>query len=293
MTPSEAQLYCKKTAQQSGSNFFYSFLFLPRPCREAMYTIYAFCREVDSAVDNPPPGSDPHALLQQWREEVHAAYHGTPTHPIAISLASHVHTLEIPEPLLYELIAGVEMDLHIKRYATFQDLYPYCYRVASVVGLICLRIFGVHAAQAIDYAINLGLAFQLTNILRDVGRDAERDRIYLPQEDLHRFGYSEHDLVAHTYSPAFVQLMEFECARARQFYRQAQQALAALSSTDRQALVVAEIMRGVYTRLLDQIQANRYHVFGPRIRVPPLHRLIIAASVWFQAAFHNRIASVR
>lgn len=293
MTPAEAQIYCKKAAQQSGSNFFYSFLFLPRPRREAMYTIYAFCREVDSAVDDPPPGSDPADILNRWRDEIRAAYHGTPTLPVAISLASHVKTLAIPESLFYELIAGVEMDLQIKRYATFQDLYPYCYRVASIVGLICLNIFGVHAPRATEYAVNLGMAFQLTNILRDIARDAERDRIYLPQEDLERFGYSEQDLFAHTYSPAFVQLMEFECTRARGFYQQAQRALAELSRSDRQALVVAEIMRGVYARLLDRIESTRYQVFGPRIRVAPLHRLAIAAHVWLQAFLDNRIDSSR
>ena len=291
MTPTEAQAYCTAATKKSGSNFFYSFLFLPRPRREAMYTVYTFCHEVDSAVDDAPPGSDPQIELSRWRREIAAAYHGTPTSPVTISLAAHLQHLDIPEEYFQELIAGVEMDLTTRRYATFQALSPYCYRVASVVGLICLKIFGTQAPQATEYAINLGLAFQLTNILRDVGSDATRDRIYLPQEDMARFGYSEQDLFERRYSPEFVKLMQFECARAHECYAKAQQVFESLPLSDRRTLVVAEIMRGVYSRILQQIEAVDFRAaFGPRIRLSSLHRLVIAANIWLRSSLFGVLA---
>ncbi|MGH7166706.1 MAG: presqualene diphosphate synthase HpnD [Nitrospiraceae bacterium] len=283
MTLTEAQRYCTHVTKQSGSNFYYSFLFLPRSRREAMYTVYAFCREVDSAVDDAPPGSDPMEQLRRWRAELAAAYQGTPTERVTVSLAEHARRLEIPRDYFEELIKGVEMDLTHRRYATFDDLYRYCYRVASVVGLICLKVFGTRSPLASEYAVNLGLAFQLTNILRDLGTDAERGRIYLPQEDLARFRYPEADLLARRYSPGFDDLMRFECARARDYYRKARVAVEALPAADRRALTVAEIMRGVYTSILDRIEHSGYRVFGPRISLPSPYRLAIAAGVWLRA----------
>jgi len=283
MTLAEAQAYCTAVTKRSGSNFYYSFLFLPRARREAMDTIYAFCREVDSVVDDAPPGSDPHEQLRQWRAELAAAYHGIPTYPVTISLGKHARRLEIPQEYFEDLISGVEMDLTITRYRTFEDLYRYCYRVASVVGLICLKIFGTHSSHASDYAVNLGLAFQLTNILRDLATDADRGRIYLPQEDLARFGYREEELLRRTYSPAFIALMRFECARAREFYQKARQAVEALPAADRRALTVAEIMRGLYERILRRIEESDYRVFGPRISLTPPYRLAIAAGVWLRS----------
>ena len=284
MSPTEAQEYCTASTKNSGSNFYYSFLFLPRPRREAMYTVYTFCREVDSAVDDSLPGSDPQEELSRWRKEVSAAYGGTPTSPVTISLAEHLQQLDIPEEYFQELITGVESDLTTSRYATFDDLHPYCYRVASVVGLICLKIFGARAPQATEYAINLGLAFQLTNILRDVGSDAARDRIYLPQEDMARFGYTEQDLFEKRYSSAFVELMKFECARAHEFYAKAKQAFDSLPPEDQRALVVSEIMRGVYSRILRQIEISGYRIYGPRIRLSSFHRLLIAAAIWLRSS---------
>lgn len=283
MTTAGAQAYCTAVTKRSGSNFYYSFLFLPRDRREAMYTVYAFCREVDSAVDDAPPGTDPSSALQRWRAELAAAYRGTPTFPVTISLAEHARRLEIPRSYFEELITGVEMDLTAKRYQTFDDLYPYCYRVASVVGLICLKVFGTRSTLAQDYAINLGLAFQLTNILRDLGTDADRGRVYLPQEDLARFGYAEDDLFRHTYSRQFTELMRFECERARSFYQKARQAAESLPAEDRRALTAAEIMRGVYTRILGRIETSGYRVFGLRVGLPPSYRLAIAAGVWLKS----------
>ena len=283
MTPSEAQAYCTDVTKRSGSNFYYSFFFLPPSRRDAMYTVYAFCKAVDSVVDEAPPGSDPHEQLARWRDELKAAYLGIPRFPVTISLAEHARRLDIPHKLFEDLLAGVEMDLTTRRYATFEDLRLYCYRVASVVGLICLKVFGTRSPLASEYAINLGIAFQLTNILRDLKADAERGRIYLPQEDLARYGYPEQDLLACVHSPSFVELMRFECERTRKFYEAAGRVAVVLPPEDRRALTVAEIMRGVYARILRRIESSGYRVYGPRISLARPYRLAIAAGVWLRS----------
>lgn len=285
MTAEEAQAYCTAYTKQSGSNFYYSFLFLPKPRREAMYTVYAFCKALDSAVDEPPVGSNPHEELIRWRTEVEAVYQGTPTYPITISLAHHVEALSIPKAYLEELIKGVEMDLFHTRYRTFDELSLYCYRVASVVGLICLHVFGVTSARAQDYAVALGMAFQLTNVLRDVGTDAALGRIYLPLDDLRACQLTESALLKRTYSPEFKTLMQQQVSRAHHYYNQAQAALMGLSSAERRALTVAEIMRGIYSRILKQIEQSDYRVFGPRIRISTTHRLAIALAIWLRSRF--------
>ncbi len=288
MSTIEAQQFCTTYTKQSGSNFYYSFLFLPKSRREAMYTIYALCRMVDSAVDDPSPGSNPLEVLETWRQEVSAAYEEHPSLPVTISLAAHLQQFDIPEQLLQELISGVEMDLTINRYATFSDLYPYCYRVASVVGLICLKIFKTQSPKAEEYAVNLGLAFQLTNMLRDLYSDAQENRVYLPQEDFQRFGYSVESLLDRQSSPALQELMKFECARARAYYQQAHNILHTLPASDQKALVVAEIMRGVYSTILHKIEEQNYPVFGPRTRISSFQRLGIATTIWFRSFFTRR-----
>ncbi len=290
LSPTEAQALCTSYTKDSGSNFYYSFLFLPRPRREAMYTIYALCRMVDSAVDDPPPGSKPLEVLATWRQEVSAAYQGQPTLPVTISLAAHLKDFNIPEQLIQELISGVEMDLTITRYATFSDLYPYCYRVASVVGLICLKIFKTQSPQAEEYAVNLGLAFQLTNMLRDLYSDALENRIYLPQEDFQRFGYSVDGLLEKRSSPALIEFMKFQCARAHSYYQQADIILHTLPPSDQNALVVAEIMRGVYSTILKKIESQNYPVFGPRTRISSFQRLSIASGIWLRSLFTRHVA---
>ncbi|MEC4674496.1 MAG: presqualene diphosphate synthase HpnD [Nitrospirota bacterium] len=289
ITPAEAHAYCEQKTRASGSNFYYSFLFLPKRRRQAMYAVYTFCNEVDDTVDHPPPGTNPKEQLTHWRQEITAAYQGQPRYPVTISLADHVSQLDIPEEYLQELINGMEMDLTTNRYKTFDDLYPYCYRVAGVVGLICLKVFGTQSPAAKEYAVNLGLAFQLTNILRDVGADAERDRIYLPLEDLNTFGCTEEDLLANVYSPAFVELMKFQSQRAQGYYQTALKIYATLSKEDRRSLLAAEIMRTVYSRILKRIQAQRYQVFGTRISLSPSYRLVLAARCWFRGFLHNRL----
>jgi 15-cis-phytoene synthase len=285
MTVSESQAYCTAYTKQSGSNFYYSFLFLPRAKRDAMYTIYAFCKAVDSAVDEPAAGSNPKDELKRWREEIEAVYSGTPTAPIMVSLAYHVKALGIPRAYFEELIKGVEMDLFNNRYVTFDELSLYCYRVASVVGLICLHVFGVTSARAQDYAVALGMAFQLTNILRDVGTDAADSRIYLPLDDLRKWNHSEKAILNRSYSPEFRALMEYEASRAHHYYKRAQAAFIGLSPHERRALTVAEIMRGIYSRILERIEQSNYQVFGPRIGLTTTQRVIIALRIWLRSRF--------
>ena len=285
MTISEAQACCTAYTKKSGSNFYYSFLFLPKAKRDAMYTIYAFCKAVDSAVDEPAVGSNPKDELKHWREELDAVYSGIPTTPIMVSLAHHVKTLGIPKAYFEELIKGVEMDLFNNRYVTFDELSLYCYRVASVVGLICLHVFGVTSARAQDYAVALGMAFQLTNILRDVGADAAERRIYLPLDDLQKWNYPEKAMLNQSYSAEFRALMEYEASRAHHYYKRAEAALRGLPPQERRALTVAEIMRGIYSRILERIERSNYRVFGPRISLSTTERVLIALRIWLRSRF--------
>jgi 15-cis-phytoene synthase len=202
-----------------------------------------------------------------------------------MSLAHHAKQLSIPKAYFEELIKGVEMDLATTRYGTFEELSLYCYRVASIVGLICLHIFGPTSAHAQDYAVDLGMAFQLTNILRDLGADAEQGRIYLPQEDLNRYGYADAELLGRKEDSRLRDLIRFEAQRARTYYAKAQAALACLPKKDRRALTVAEIMRAVYSRILERIDRPDHAVFGPRVRLSTSHRLAIAGGVWLRSKF--------
>jgi phytoene synthase len=250
-----------------------------------MYTVYAFCKAVDSAVDEPPAGSNPREELRHWRDQLQLVYHGRPTWPVMISLAHHVKELSIPKAYFDELIKGVEMDLSRTRYESFEELSLYCYRVASIVGLICLHIFGSTSPHAQDYAVDLGMAFQLTNILRDLAADVEQGRIYLPKEDLKKFGCSETDLLERKETPAVRDLVHFEARRARHYYAKAHEALSCLPRKDRRALTVAEIMRAVYSRILTRIEQPDHVVFGPRVRLSPSNRFALAAGVWLRARF--------
>ncbi|HYR59725.1 MAG TPA: presqualene diphosphate synthase HpnD [Nitrospiraceae bacterium] len=285
LSVSDAQAYCTALTKKSGSNFYYSFLFLPRKRRAAMYTVYAFCKAVDNAVDEPPAGSNPQEELRRWQTELEAVYRGTPTFPVTISLANHVRRLSIPQAYFDELIKGVEMDLTVSQYASFQDLSIYCYRVASVVGLICLHIFGPTSAKAQDYAVDLGMAFQLTNILRDIGTDAAKGRIYLPQEDLKKFGCTDQAILQRQESAELRKLLHSETARAHEYYAKAQEAFEALPAHDQRALTVSEIMRAVYFRILKKIEEPGHQIFGPRARLSTSRRLAVAAGVWLRSRF--------
>ena len=265
--------------RKSRSNFYFAFLALPRPRREALYAVYAFCRTVDDVADL---GSDPAAQragLARWREDVARCFTpgATPAHPIARQLQAAVAAYPIPRAALEAIIDGCEMDLERVRYETFEDLEPYCYRVASAVGLCCIEIFGATDPRAREYAVHLGKALQLTNIMRDVGADARIGRVYLPQRDLKDFGVAEDDLVAGRYGEAFVRLMARQAARARGFYAAAR---AAYPAVDARALVPAEIMGRIYHALLEEIEARRFAVFGERITVPARRKVAIALRCW-------------
>jgi len=272
---------CRAVTKASRSNFTYAFLVLPRAQRDALYAIYAFCRISDDVVDESGPtgsqGDSPGERLGAWRAEVDALFRGAPTHPVTRRLQEVLTTFPIPRRCFDELLNGVEMDLRQTRYATFAELEQYCYRVAGVVGLMCIEVFGYSVPATRLYAERLGTAFQLTNILRDLARDASVGRIYLPLEDLARFGYSEADLLAQRRTPAFEALMRFETARTHDFYRAAR---AILPAADRRLMLPAEIMRAIYYRLLQKIEARAYDVFSSRIRVSAAQRLLVACGYW-------------
>jgi phytoene synthase len=275
-----------KTVQ---SNFFYSFLFLPKPKRDAIIDVYAFCRAIDDIVDDIVEKSDgvgasaygeAQVELNRWREELDNLYAGKPTMPIAVRLGRVLDRFPTPKEYFEEMINGCEMDLLRNRYETFDELRQYCYRVASVTGLMCIEIFTYRSPCAKDYAVNLGIALQLTNILRDLKEDAARGRVYLPQEDLRRFGYSEDDLASGKINDNFREMMKFECARARGYYR-----LAAdhLPEEDRPTMTAAVTMGKIYYRLLEQIEHLDYDVFNNRIRLHRPERFLIALSEWAKA----------
>ena len=251
---------------------------LPAPRRQAMEVVYAFCRAVDDGVDRwGGTGVGARRELDLWRRELSACPDGFPTHPIAVALGPVIRRFQIPPENFEAVIAGVEMDLEIRRYATFEELTLYCRRVASAVGLISIRVFGCRHPASARYAENLGIALQLTNILRDLKSDAQRDRIYLPQEDLKRFGYSEPDLAAGRMTESFHRLMAFESERARSFFQGAAEALR--ESGEGGSLIPAQIMGGVYARLLDRIVGVEYDVFSRRVTVPRREQIWIAARV--------------
>ena len=277
MTPDE---YCQQKAASSGSSFYYSFLFLPPERRRAITALYAFCREVDDVVDE---GMDPQlaaSKLAWWRHEVHNLFAGKPQHPVTRALEPFREKFGLSEPHLNEIIDGMEMDLRQTRYLDWKGLEAYCYRVAGVVGLLAAAIFGYRDERTLDYAKNLGIAFQLTNIIRDVGEDARKNRVYLPMEDLQRFGVPAADILQARESPAFRSLMEFEAERARSFY---ERAMSSLPPNDRRAQRPGLIMAAIYRTLLEEIQRDGFHVLTQRTSLTPLRKFWIAWKTWVSA----------
>jgi phytoene synthase len=276
-----AYAYCHAVLRRSGSSFTHAFRLLGPDRRAALDAVYAFCRFVDDVADGLEPGRrDPAALLAHWRDELDRVYAGTPAHPIGIALADAVHRFALPRRPFADLIRGVEMDLSRHRYRTFDELEAYCELVASTVGVLCVQIFGHRHPGAIAYARDLGVAFQLTNILRDVREDAARGRLYLPLEDLARFDCAEEELLGGRYSPRVGALMAFECGRARAFYLRARGSLA---PEDRRTLAPAEAMRLIYERLLARIEARGFDVFHERIALPRYERVGLALAAWGRA----------
>jgi phytoene synthase len=221
-------------------------------------------------------------LLNAWREELRHCYGGVPRHPISLALSDTVQRFPIQESHLAGIIDGVEMDLSRTHYRTFEELYGYCYHVASLVGLACIEIFGYRNRSAREYAVDLGIAFQLTNILRDVREDVQRGRVYLPKEDLVRFGYTEQDLLRETYNDAFIRLMTFEANRAREYYNRA---LHSRAPEDQRSLVAAEAMRLIYNRLLDTLVQRKFDVFSSRVTLPSSRKAQLASQAWARGWF--------
>jgi phytoene synthase len=275
-----ANAYCQEKAAASGSSFYYSFLFLEPARRQAITALYAFCREVDDVVDECPDPELANTKLMWWRGEIAALYAGKPSHPVTQALTEAMRKFSIPQEQLLEIIDGMEMDLEQARYADFKSLHLYCYRVASVVGLLAAEIFGYSDRGTLKYAHDLGLAFQLTNIIRDVGEDARRGRIYLPQDELKKFGVTEADLIASRYSENFSSLMQFQLQRARAMYTQA---FAQLPPADRKMQRAGLIMAAIYQSTLDEIEHDGYHVLHQRIALTPLRKIWIAGCTWLRA----------
>ena len=268
--------HCASITRASSSNFYYAFKLLPEERRRALYATYAFCRFVDDIADDDQV-REPAVLLERWREELERVYGGVPTRAVSRALSDSVRRFSIPRRYFDEIIDGVEMDLTRKRYPNFTELRLYCYRVASAVGLICIEIFGYRNPRARIYAENLGLAFQLTNIIRDVREDAQRGRIYLPLEDLESFGVKEEEMLSGQHSERFERLMEFEAGRAQEFYHQAELALPA---EDRVSLLTAEAMRLIYSALLRRIVKSRYRVMDGRLRLSAPHKMFLVGRAW-------------
>lgn len=276
MTPDQ---YCQDKAAQSGSSFYYSFMFLPANQRRAITALYAFCREVDDVVDECSDESVARSTLTWWRFQVAEIYAGKPQHPVAIALVPVVQEFNLAQEHLLEIIDGMEMDLEQHQYADFKALQLYCYRVASVVGLLAAAIFGYTDRKTLKYAHDLGIAFQLTNIIRDVGEDARRGRIYLPQDELARFGVHTRDILNAQESTEFQQLMQFQIERAQQFY---QQAFAQLPEVDRKSQRTGIIMAAIYRATLDEVIASGCHVLRERISLTPIRKLWLAYKTWWQ-----------
>ena len=286
-----AAAYCKKLTTRSKSNFYYAFLFLPRERREALEAVYAYCRLVDDVVDEDAPVAKKLEGIARWRLELDAVYGDKQsTHPVTARLRAAVQRFAIRREDMEAIIDGCAMDIEKTRYETWDELRLYCYRVASAVGLMCIEIFGYTPSQVEAvrrYAIDLGIALQLTNILRDVAEDAQRGRIYLPAEDLRAFGVSDEELVSGKRSPAFVRMMQFQASRARSHYLRAR---AAISVYERSKLVIAEIMGDIYYALLEEIEAREFDVFGVKTTVRRRDKMRIALGNFAKAQWRQLIA---
>ena len=270
MTP---DAYCEEKAARSGSSFYYSFRFLPPERRRAIIALYAFCREVDDVVDEVTDPGVARLKLAWWRSEIAAVFGGAPRHPVALALAPGVAAFKLRQEYLLAVIDGMTMDLDRNRYLDFAALERYCHCVAGVVGLMSAEIFGYVEPATRDYARDLGVAFQLTNIIRDVGEDARRGRIYLPQDELQSHGVAAADIFQRRVTPAFTALMAQQVARARAFYSRA---LAALPSIDRRAQRPGLVMAAIYQALLCRIERDAFHVLDRRIALTPLAKAWIA-----------------
>lgn len=270
------QDYVQEKAANSGSSFYYAFLFLPRPRREAITAFYAFCREVDDAVDEVTDGEVAAAKLSWWQAEVDRTYDGQPSHPVTRALAPHLQAYDIQEHQLLAIIEGCQMDAAETHFHNYAELQTYCHLVAGVVGEVAAAIFGQSCPETTDYAHRLGQALQLTNIIRDVGEDARRGRIYIPLDELEQFGLDAESIFELAYSDRFAQLMQFQAERARQLYGEA---LALLPEQDRRAQKPGLMMASIYRTLLREIELSKFKVMHQRISLTPLRKFWLAWKV--------------
>jgi phytoene synthase len=271
MTPEE---YCQDKVAKSGSSFYYSFLYLDDIQRSAITALYAFCREVDDIVDECSEPGIARIKLQWWRDELARLFHNNqPQHPVSRALYKAIKTYNLPEEHFLEIIDGMEMDLDNRTYDSFRDLALYCYRVAGIVGLMTSEIFGYANRTTTKFAHDLGMAFQLTNILRDVGEDARRGRIYIPLEELEKFNVKREDILYGQYSDNLEKLFEFQADRARTYYKKA---LAELPEEDRFKQRSGIIMAEIYQTILNEIQQDGFRILDHKISLTPLRKFWIA-----------------
>lgn len=275
MTPEQ---YCQDKASKSGSSFYYSFLFLPKTKRLAITALYAFCREVDDIADAEMDNNIKLVKLGWWRTEVEKLFAGNPNHPVTRALLSAISTFKLEKEHFIEIINGMEMDLDKVRYASFDDLNLYCYRVAGVVGLLSATIFGYKDPLTLEYAKKLGLALQLTNIIRDVYEDSLRNRIYLPGDELKKYGVTEENIFKRENTDSFHKLMSFQAQRAHQCY---QDAFKTLPKQDRYQQKTGLIMAAIYETTLNEMENDNLQILKHRIVIPPLRKIIIALKTFF------------
>jgi len=270
--------YAREISKKSKSNFYYAFNFLPENKRMAMNTVYAFCKKTDDIADDESlPPELKYEKLRKWRNEFEKALIGESNYVLFNKLVNIIRKFNIPVEPFFDLFSGMELDIQQKKYFTFDDLLSYCYKVASTVGLMSIEIFGYKHESTKKFAINLGLALQLTNILRDVKKDAQMGRIYLPLEDLEKFNYSEEELFKNVYNNNFISLMKFEAQRAKMFFEVATQSL---RYEDKPSMLAARAMQHIYYNLLKKLEEKNFNVFTYDINVPKIKKVAIAFGVW-------------
>ena len=272
----QAFIHCQRIAKSQAKNFYYAFRTLPSAKRRAIYAVYAFCRYCDDVADDDLPPEEKRRLLAETRDRLHNPRLAA-NDPVFMALEGAISDFAIPRSYLEDVIRGVEMDLEVSRFETFEDLREYCCLVASAVGLICIEIFGYEDPAAREYAVDFGIAMQLTNIIRDIREDAERDRIYIPMEDIRRFGYSERELMESRNNENFRALMDFQATRARKRFDTGERLMPLLS---RESRACAGVLHQLYSRILDRIESTGYDVFERRIGLSVSEKLLLAARLW-------------
>ncbi len=291
LSVADAYACCREIARQIARTFYYGSLFLPREKRRAAWALYAFCRMADDMADEPLDFTSPLEALRSWRTALCETYAGRPRGPVMVAWADVLRRFDVPLQPALELLDGVEMDLRGVRYETFEELRGYCYRVAGTVGLLMTPVLGHEPGtgdEANACAADLGIAMQITNILRDVGEDAARGRVYLPAEDLARFGYSREDLLSGVRNAAFVRLMQFESGRAEEYYARGMRGVRLLSADSRLAIALSGTL---YRAILDRIRGNGYDVFTRRAHVSTAGKLAAIPSAWLRLRFEGRMSA--